>query len=85
MVQAAVRVPRPLPAVEAGVASRTARDRTLALLAAALERRYPDMSVRRLGMDLLLTPIRRETTRCFLMERFLKRNKTWIRFLVLSA
>jgi len=62
-VQAAVRVPRPLPAVEAGVASRTARDRTLALLAAALERRYPDMSVRRLGMDLLLTPIRRETTR----------------------
>ena len=43
--------------------SRTARDRTLALLAAALERRYPDMSVRRLGMDLLLTPIRRETTR----------------------
>ena len=33
------------------------------LLAAALERRYPDMSVRRLGMDLLLTPIRRETTR----------------------
>ena len=63
VVQAAVRVPRPLPAVEAGVASRTARDRTLALLAAALERRYPDMSVRRLGMDLLLTPIRRETTR----------------------
>ncbi len=63
VVQAAVRVPRPLPAVEEGVAGRTARDRTLALLAAALERRYPDMSVRRLGMDLLLTPMRRETTR----------------------
>lgn len=58
VVQAAVRVPRPLPAVEEGVASRTARDRTLALLTAALERRYPDMSVRRLGMDLLLTPRR---------------------------
>ena len=38
-------------------------ERGEAAVAAALERRYPDMSVRRLGMDLLLTPIRRETTR----------------------
>lgn len=56
VVQASVEVPRPLPAVEAGAASRTARDRTLAALALALERRYPDMSVRRLGMDLVLSP-----------------------------
>ncbi len=54
VVQAAVRVPCPLPAP----ASRAARDHALALLVSALERRYPDMSVRRLGMDLLLTPRR---------------------------
>lgn len=61
VVQAAVRVPCPLP-VPAG---RAARDHTMALLAAALERRYPDMSVRRLGMDLLLTPRRREAAHNF--------------------
>lgn len=48
------------PAAAAGLASRAARDRTLSLLAEGLSRRYPGLSVRRLGADLLLSPEARE-------------------------
>ena len=48
------------PAAEAGIASRGTRDRTLSLLAEGLSRRYPSLSVRRLGADLLLSPDVRE-------------------------
>lgn len=55
VVMAAVEVPFLGQAADLA-ASRCARDRTLSALAAALERRYPELSVRRLGADLLLTP-----------------------------
>lgn len=60
VVLAAVAVPRLDPAVTALAAGRGTRDRALSGLAEALERRYPDLSVRRLGADLLLTPQGRE-------------------------
>jgi len=42
------------------LAERRERDEALGALAAALRRRYPEMSVRSFGADLLLSPVREE-------------------------